>query len=41
MILVHIFVAEHKALKNLNIPINGSFNCTYSLGCLKLGGRKN
>ena len=36
MILVHIFVAEHKALKNLNIPINGSFNCTYSLGCLKL-----
>lgn len=26
MILVHIFVAEHKALKNLNIPINGSFN---------------
>ena len=32
MILVHIFVAEHKALKNLNIPINGSFNCTYSRG---------
>ncbi|MFV8984668.1 AAA family ATPase [Serratia fonticola] len=27
MILAHIYIAEHKSIRNLNIKVNGSFNC--------------
>jgi len=30
MILIHIFIREHKSLKNLNLPITGSFQCSYA-----------
>lgn len=27
MILAHVYILEHKSLRNINIKINGSFNC--------------
>ncbi|MFB2850408.1 hypothetical protein ACE1B7_18975, partial [Aeromonas veronii] len=29
MEIAHIYIQEHKAIRNLNIPINGRFNCFY------------
>ncbi|WP_158652669.1 AAA family ATPase [Vibrio campbellii] len=39
MKLAHIYIEEHKALKRLNIPINGRFECFYKDGSLKLTKR--
>lgn len=36
MILIHIFIAEHKALHRLNVPLNGSFRCSYNNDFLHL-----
>lgn len=41
MLLVHIYIAEHKALKNINIPISGSFKCEFVQGEMRLGRKSD
>ncbi|MBV4493760.1 ATP-binding protein [Pseudomonas sp. SWRI12] len=41
MILAHIFIAEHKALRRINVPLNGSFRCTFHNSILHLSKPKN
>lgn len=39
MELVHIYIEEHKSIKNLNIPINGKFECFHHGSHLTLNMR--
>lgn len=41
MILAHIFIAEHKALRNINVHLNGSFRCSYHNTILNLSKPEN
>lgn len=41
MKLVHIYIEEHKAIRHLNIPINGGFECSYKDGHLMLKKRND
>lgn len=41
MELVHIYIEEHKSIRNLNIPINGNFECFHHDGHLTLGMHDN
>ena len=41
MILAHIFIAEHKALRRINVQLNGSFRCSYDNSILNLSKPEN
>lgn len=41
MRIVHIFIKDYKAIKNLNIPIDGGHDCIYEDKFLKLSKKKN
>ncbi|WP_455818154.1 AAA family ATPase [Pseudomonas cerasi] len=36
MLLVHIYIREHRSFKNVNIPLNGSFDCAVEEGIITL-----
>lgn len=41
MELVHIYIEEHKSIRNLNIPINGNFECFHHGSHLTLSMHDN
>ncbi|MCT6588559.1 AAA family ATPase [Pantoea dispersa] len=41
MEIVHIYIEEHKSIRNLNIPINGNFECFHHGDHLTLGIHDN